>query len=312
MLKQVLEIVELLDDSGASGEKVRDLFGSRGHASTRVSTITGEEGQTDFVRLDFPGYVGASLGGQSPTIGIVGRLGGIGARPAQIGLVSDADGAICALAVALKLADMRERGDVLPGDVIVATHICPDAPVKPHDPVPFMSAPVDMQQMNAMEVDPAMDAVLSIDTTKGNHVINHNGFAITPTAKSGYLLPVAKDLLEIMRVSTGRPPAVLALSQQDITPYGNGLDHINSLMQPATATGAPTVGVAITAETPVPGCATGSSREVDIASAGQFVLETAIRFGRGACAFYAVAEWERLLHLYGSMEHFQGAGEVHP
>jgi len=36
----------------------------------------------------------------------------------MIGLVSDADGAIAALSIALKLADMKEQGDVLPGDVM--------------------------------------------------------------------------------------------------------------------------------------------------------------------------------------------------
>lgn len=62
----------------------------------------------------------------------------------MIGLVSDADGAITAIAVALKLADMRRNGDILDGDVIIATHICPNAPTQPHDPVPFMGSPVDM------------------------------------------------------------------------------------------------------------------------------------------------------------------------
>ena len=50
--------------------------------------------------------------------------------------MSDGDGAIAAIAAALKLAEMQ-RHDTLPGDVIVTTHICPNAPTRPHDPVDF-------------------------------------------------------------------------------------------------------------------------------------------------------------------------------
>ena len=72
---------------------------------------------------------------------------------------------------------MRREGDVLPGDVIVATHICPDAPTKPHLPVDFMDSPVSIEEMNEREVIAEMAAVLSIDTTKGNRVLNTRGFA---------------------------------------------------------------------------------------------------------------------------------------
>jgi hypothetical protein len=43
--------------------------------------------------------------------------------------------------MALKLADMKEQGDV-----IVVTHTCPNAPTTPHEPVPFMGSPVDMKR----------------------------------------------------------------------------------------------------------------------------------------------------------------------
>ncbi|MFX5793576.1 DUF1177 family protein, partial [Acinetobacter baumannii] len=85
-----------------------------------------------------------------------------------IGLVSDGDGAIAAVATALKLADMQTKGDALPGDVIVTTHVCPDAPTRPHQPVDFMDSPIETEDMNAQEILPEMAAVLSIDTTKGN------------------------------------------------------------------------------------------------------------------------------------------------
>ncbi len=87
------------------------------------------------------------------------------------------------MAAALKLAQMHKNGDVLEGDVILSTHICPDAPTQEHFPVPFMDSPIDMELCNRMDVDEGMDAILSIDTTKGNRVINLNGIAISNTTR---------------------------------------------------------------------------------------------------------------------------------
>lgn len=301
MLRQVLDIIELLDRGDVNGEMVKDLLVSRGLSQVNVTHITGDAGSTDFIKIRIPGSSGRSSGGSAPTIGILGRLGGIGARPERIGLVSDADGAVAAVSCALKLADMARAGDRLPGDVILATHICPDAPTQPHEPVPFMGSPVDVRTMNDHEVDGEMEAILSVDTTKGNRIINHRGFAITPTVKEGWILRTSEDLLSIMEWSTGRLPAVVPITMQDITPYGNDVFHINSIMQPCTATAAPVVGVAITAEAPVPGCGTGGSREVDIEEAARFCLEAAKAWGQGNCTFYDIDEFERLNSLYGSM-----------
>jgi hypothetical protein len=250
------------------------------------------------------------VGGQAPTLGIIGRLGGLGARPERIGFVSDGDGAWVAVSAALKLGCMHALGDMLAGDVIMATHICPHAPTRPHDPVPFMDSPVDIATMNEYEVDPAMDAILSVDTTKGNRIINHRGFAISPTVKEGYILRVSEDLLDVMSITTGRLPVVFAITTQDITPYGNGVYHVNSILQPATATTAPCVGVAITAETPVPGCATGASHAGDVELAARFVMEVAKVFGEGKCRFYDEKEYRRLVNLYGSLSHLQTLGRA--
>ena len=305
---QVMEVAELLDSALVSGEQVCKLFNSRGWTSVRRETVMGVSGSTDFITVSIPGTGGKLEGGEAPTLGIVGRLGGIGARPAAIGLVSDGDGAVAALATALKLVDMAARGDQSAGDVLVTTHVCPDAPVVPHDPVPFMGSPVDMETMNAHEVQPSMDAILSIDTTRGNIVVNQRGFAITPTVKSGYILKVSTDLLRIMSYVTGRLPVVLPISTQDITPYGNGLEHINSIMQPATVTDAPVVGVALTAETAVPGCASGASQVIDIEVAVRFCIEVAKAYGRGQFMLHDSAEYDRLETLYGSMRHLQTVG----
>ena len=146
-LKQSIEAYELLDSATVNGETVAAALRDRG-LQVEVTPVQGDKGTTDFVRTLVPGTEGKQAGGGAATLGIVGRLGGIGARPEAIGLVSDADGAITAIACALKLGDMAAAGDRLPGDVVVATHICPGAPTQPHDPVPFMDSPVDIVTMN--------------------------------------------------------------------------------------------------------------------------------------------------------------------
>lgn len=307
-LKYTMEVMELLDDANINGQQVVDLFKDKKYVEASYETVKGDKGSTDFVKITIKGENGKSSGGDAPTLGVVGRLGGIGARPSRIGLVSDADGAVAAIATALKLAVMSEKGDRLPGDVIVTTHICPDAPTEPHEPVDFMGSPVDIFTMNKYEVTPEMDAILSIDTTKGNKVFNHKGIAISPTVKSGYILKINDDLIRIMEMTTGDLPATFAVTTQDITPYGNGLYHINSILQPAVATDAPVVGVAIVARTAVPGCGTGASHEVDIAQAVRFSIEVAKEYTKKQFEFYDVEEYKRIEALYGSMKHLQTLG----
>jgi hypothetical protein len=128
--------------------------------------------------------------------------------------------------------------------------------------------------------------------------------------KEGYILKVSADLLRLMAVVTGQPPVVLPITTQDITPYGNGLDHINSIMQPAVATTAPVVGVALTAETIVPGSASGASQAPDIEMASRFCLEVGKAYGRHRCQFYDEEELELLVSRYGSMQHLQGLGHT--
>lgn len=69
------------------------------------------------------------------------------------------------------------------------------------------------------------------------------------------------------------------------------------------------VGVAITAQTAVPGCATNASHLDDIENAARFMLQVAIDFGRGNCHFYNAEEWELLQRRYGSLQHLQGFGK---
>lgn len=304
MLGEIQEVTDLLDSAQVHGQEVSRFLEGLGATDVEVRQVEGEKGVTEFVKVRIP----ASRKG-GPILGIIGRLGGIGARPQRLGLVSDADGAIVALACAAKLTKMAGRGDALPAEVIVTTHICPDAPTQPHEPTPFMDSPVDIATMNRYEVDPAMEAILSVDTTKGNWVINHRGFAITPTVKEGYILRVSEDLLDIARIVSNEPPVVLPITTQDITPYENGVYHINSIVQPATATTAPVVGVATTASTPIPGSATGANQVFYLEMAARFCVEVAKAFAAGRCHFHDEKEFALLCALYGPLTHLQTAGK---
>jgi hypothetical protein len=143
LLKECIELFELLDSPSVSGYRVKEFFQERGASTVDVRTLESEKGFTDFIRIVVEGSSGRRKAGDAPTLGITGRLGGLGARPRVTGFVSDGDGALAALASALKLVDMAKKGDRLPGDVVISTHICPNAPVVPHDPVPLMDSPID-------------------------------------------------------------------------------------------------------------------------------------------------------------------------
>lgn len=310
LIKQIIDMYDLLDDGRVDGAAVVNFMKAIDpQVDAETYPLVGPRGTTHMVKIRIPGSRGKSSGGTVPTLGILGRLGGLGARPEMIGFVSDGDGALAALAIAAKLLDMKKKGDVLPGDIFISTHVCPDAPTQPHDPVPFMGSPVDMYQVNQEEVTSELDAIFSIDTTKGNRVINTRGFAISQPVKEGYILRLPEELLDIMQRTTGRLPYVFPVNMQDITPYGNDVHHINSIMQPCTCTSAPVIGVAITTETMVPGCATGCSHFSDVEETARFVLEAAKSFGRGEFRFYDEKEFAHMVELYGSMKQLQTLGK---
>ena len=276
LMKQIIEAYDILDDGNVTGKKVEEYLRTiKPDADIEVYELKGSKGSTDMLKVRIPGSKGKTNGGNAPTIGLLGRLGGLGARPERIGFVSDGDGALAAVALAAKILDMQNKGDMLEGDVLISTHICPDAPTQPHDPVPFMGSPVEMSQVN----------------------------------QEGYILRTSEDLLDLMQITTGKLPYVFPLATQDITPYGNDVHHINSVLQPCTATKAPVVGIAITAEVMVPGCATGATHAADVEEAARFMLEVAKAFGRGQCKFYDEAEYARLVKLYGKMDHLQTLGQ---
>ncbi|TVT27417.1 DUF1177 domain-containing protein [Salinicoccus cyprini] len=305
----VLKIFKELDRPDANGEQIANLFNSYGHKEITVTEIREDDGGTDFLKIKIPGTNGKAAGGEAPTLGIIGRLGGIGARPEQIGFVSDGDGALAALTSALKIVDMKNNGESLEGDVIIATHVDPNAPTIPHDPVPFMGSSVDMTVMNQHEIDDEMDAIITIDATKGNRITNFRGICISPTVKEGYILRVSETLIDILQNVTGKPASVLPITMQDITPYGNDVYHINSILQPCTATDKPVVGLAITSGVAVPGSGSGASQLNDVEEAARFSVEAAKQFGKQKAFFHDAEEYEKLRKLYGSMAHLQTLGE---
>ena len=304
MLQEVLDVLGLLD-GWVTGDQVAKFLENEGAQSIRVTSIEDEDGKTDFLTIHIKGTAGREENGNVPTLGIIGRLGGIGARPGRIGLVSDADGAIGAIATALKLIRIKNRGDVLKGDVIISTHICPNAPTIPHSPVDFMGSPVDMMTLNKYEVSSEMEAIIVIDGTKGNYVLNRRGIAITPTVKEGYILPISYPMLDLLSYTTGELPKVLPLSLYDITPYGNDLFHINSILQPSVVTDAAVVGLAITAETIIPGCATGANQEIDIRNAVAFCVEVAKKIEPSLSVFYNSDEFKKAQQIYGDLNHLR-------
>jgi hypothetical protein len=305
MLKIVSDVVDLLSGADVTGAHVADWLRASGAEVDRVP-LASPRGQTTLVRAVIAGTTGRRAGGEAPSLGVIGRLGGIGVRPHRLGLVSDADGAIVALAAAAALARMSARGDRLPGDVLVRTHISPASPIVPHEPAPFVDVPVDRQTLARAEVDAEMAAILSIDATRANRIVKARGFAITGTLKDGYLLRPTAPMLDLYERVAGRAPLLVPLFTQDLTPPENGIHHINSIMQPGTVTTAPVVGVALLSPVVVGGAATGVTDEPALAAAVRFVVEVAKAFSSGALPFYYEDEYRRLVALYGSLAHLVG------
>ena len=149
LFKQLIEAFDIIDSKNVNGNSVASYLKSiKQDADIQVYPLVGPKGSTDMLKIRIPGLHGKTSGGDAPTIGLLGRLGGLGARPERIGYVSDGDGALVAIALAAKLLDMQNKGDFLEGDVFISTHICPDASTAPHVPVPFMGSPVEMAQRN--------------------------------------------------------------------------------------------------------------------------------------------------------------------
>ena len=176
----------------------------------------------------------------------------------------------------------------------------------PAEPAAFVDLPIARETLVAAEVDPTMAGILSIDATRANRIAKHAGFGITGTIKEGVILRPTTAVLDAYERTAGHAPFVVPIFTQDITPPGNGLHHINSILQPATMTDVPVIGIALLSPVVVGGASTGVVREHELATAGRFVVEVAKEFTAGRLALYHHEEFERLVSLYGSMKRLQG------
>src|SRR5258706_6366115 len=102
IFNEILELYTLLDRPGRVAPLVASLF-EKEKQQLKITRVTGDQGKTDFVKIIIPGKNGKTNGGKSPTIGIIGRFGGIGARPERIGFNSNGDGAFAPFFVSLVL-----------------------------------------------------------------------------------------------------------------------------------------------------------------------------------------------------------------
>ena len=103
----------------------------------------------------------------------------------------------------------------------------------------FMRKPVPMQVITDVELSPVSMEEMEKRPGIVGYIVKED---VYKRQKEGYILRTSEDLLDLMQITTGRLPYVFPLATQDITPYGNDLHHLNSVLQPCTATNAPVVG----------------------------------------------------------------------
>ena len=74
-LKQVLEVFDLLETPTINEAEVRNFFINKGSEETEIDIqkIKERKGETNFIKIHIKGIEGQSEGGESPTIGIIGR-----------------------------------------------------------------------------------------------------------------------------------------------------------------------------------------------------------------------------------------------
>ena len=84
LMKQIIDAFDVLDDANVTGKKVEEYLRTiKADADIQVYELKGPKGSTDMLKVRIPGTKGKTNGGTAPTIGLLGRLGGLGARPAD-------------------------------------------------------------------------------------------------------------------------------------------------------------------------------------------------------------------------------------
>lgn len=69
MLKQVIEIFDILDRADVNGQKVKEVFENHSARNVEIIELIGKGGKTDFVRILIEGTKGKCIGGDAPTLG---------------------------------------------------------------------------------------------------------------------------------------------------------------------------------------------------------------------------------------------------
>lgn len=75
IVKQLIEVFDILDSADASGLKVKEYLESKGATNVEVVKREKDGKSTDFVKVVIPGSNGRLKGGNAPSLGIIGRLG---------------------------------------------------------------------------------------------------------------------------------------------------------------------------------------------------------------------------------------------
>jgi hypothetical protein len=304
MLRDVVEILDFLDDSANSAEAFVDLLPDGSH-SIEITPFESELGTTNFIKILFPGSAGKHAGGVAPTTGIIGSNGGLRLPGPYPGLASDADGCIVGLAAALRLARMHTREQKLAGDVLVSTHICQKARPVPHDPYPFVMSPLPSSEKHPRLVDDRMDAMLTPETCKGNKMVSHLGFAVTPPVREGIIMRPHASILHIVEMVTGKAPVVFPITMQDVTPYELGVHHICGMVLPSIFSKAPVIGVPLVTEVQTHPSATGVQQPMVLETALRFCIEVATSYGNGDCEFYYPDDFEGMVSTFKGLRGWQ-------
>lgn len=306
--KSAMKVYDVLDSAYVEGETIVKMFLAEGAEEASSERLQGEDGFTDIVRIFLKGKKGKSSGGTAPTLNLAGSLVGVGARPATIGIVGDGDGAIVVLAAGLKFLDMKKKGDGLEGDIVILLNIIASCTSEPTEPIASMYCPVNFWHMKDKFIDKNADAILDVNVTRSSNIIHKKGFAITPTVKEGWLLRTSDDALFVMQQVTGEMPAVLPLTMQDLTPTRNGVRHINDIGALPEGITSPCIGVALTSTVTVNAGGSGMTNLTEIEPAIRYCIEVAKNYGRGKFSFYCQEEFDKLVKMYGSMNHLQTHG----
>ena len=304
MLKHVIEVIEAIDRASIGDRDIESLIPKCDYTNLEIEKIVKDGRTIHVVRYIYRG----PRSGRA--IAVIGRLGGVGARPRIVGLVSDADGAIVALALARKISYMCMYGDHLPGEVYIATSISTHSIVRDEKPAPMISPPIDLYSLIEKELafkgDP--EAYISVDATKANKIIKVEHFAVTPVVVRGWIIPPSEDLLDLYTAVTGRDPAVVPITMQDIVPYTTRVKHINSILQAWLYTDKPVVGVATTSPKLVPGSATGVTNAVGLDMASRYILEVVKGFNSGDIELYSRDDLDELVRVHGEVKHIFARG----